>query len=96
MKLFAILSAIATFFLIYWVLPNGKVSPRAVLPAAIITGVLFELVKLIYVIALPWLNFDEVYGPFSISVTLMFWAFVSGLLLLGGAYLSAAEHEMKT
>jgi hypothetical protein len=26
-------------------------------------------------------------------VTLMFWAFISGLLLLGGAYLSAAEKE---
>ncbi len=96
MKLFATLAAITTFFLIYWALPNGKVSARAVLPAAILTGVLFELVKLIYVLALPWLNFEEVYGPFSISVTLMFWAFVSGLLLLGGAYLSAAEHEMKT
>jgi membrane protein/epoxyqueuosine reductase len=29
------------------------------------------------------------YGPFSISVTLIFWAFLSGLLLLGGAHLSA-------
>jgi uncharacterized BrkB/YihY/UPF0761 family membrane protein len=45
------------------------------------------------VVALPWLNFQEVYGPFSISVTLIFWAFLSGLLLLGGAHLSAAGRE---
>jgi membrane protein len=92
MKVTSIITAIATFFLIYWLLPNGKVRPSSVLPAAIIAGLLFEIAKHLYVLALPWLDFQEVYGPFSISVTLMFWAFVSGLLLLGGAYLSAAEH----
>lgn len=92
MKVFSIIAGILTFFLIYWLLPNGKVRARSVLPAAIIAGLLFEVAKLLYVLALPWLDFQEVYGPFSISVTLMFWAFVSGMLLLGGAYLSAAEH----
>ena len=92
MKVISIITAIATFFLIYWLLPNGKVRASSVLPAAIIAGLLFEIAKHIYVLALPWLDFEQVYGPFSISVTLMFWAFVSGLLLLGGAYLSAAEH----
>jgi hypothetical protein len=33
-----------------------------------------------------------VYGPFSLSVSLMFWAFLSGLLLLTGAHLSAQAH----
>jgi membrane protein len=42
--------------------------------------------------ALPWLNFQEVYGPFALSVSMMFWAFLSGLLLLAGANLSAEEH----
>jgi membrane protein/epoxyqueuosine reductase len=44
---------------------------------------------------LPWLNFQEVYGPFSVTVTLIFWSFCSGMLLLGGAYLSAAEHSIR-
>ena len=44
----------------------------------------------LYIFALPLLDFKEVYGPFAISVSLMFWAFISGLLLLGGAHLSAA------
>jgi uncharacterized BrkB/YihY/UPF0761 family membrane protein len=39
------------------------------------------------------LDFKEVYGPFAISVSLMFWAFISGLLLLGGAHLSATGHR---
>jgi YihY family inner membrane protein len=92
MKVFAMAASIAIFFLIYWLLPNGKVPVRAVLPVAIIMGLLSEALKYAYIMALPWLNFQEVYGPFALSVSLMFWAFLSGLLLLAGAHLSAEEH----
>ncbi len=92
MKLFALAASIAIFFLIYWVLPNGKVPARAVLPTAVIMGLLSEALKYGYILALPWLNFSEVYGPFALSVSMMFWAFLSGLLLLAGANLSAEEH----
>jgi len=92
MKVFAIAASIAIFFLIYWLLPNGKVPARAVLPSAIIMGLLSEALKYAYILALPWLNFQEVYGPFALSVSMMFWAFLSGLLLLAGANLSAEEH----
>ncbi len=96
MKLFAIAASIAIFFLIYWVLPNGKVPARTVLPTAIIMGLLSEALKYGYILALPWLNFGEVYGPFALSVSMMFWAFLSGLLLLAGANLSAEEHVRRT
>jgi YihY family inner membrane protein len=93
MKAFAIITTIAIYFLIYWLLPHGKVPVRAVLPAAIVTGLLSEGAKYVYILLLPWLNFQEVYGPFSVSVTLIFWSFWCGMLLLGGAYLSAAQHS---
>ena len=92
MKVCALVTTIIIFFLIYWVLPNGKTPAGAVLPAAIVVGLVWEAAKYLYIWLLPRLNFAEVYGPFSISVTLMFWAFISGLLLLGGAHLSAANH----
>jgi YihY family inner membrane protein len=95
MKVFAITASMAIFFLIYWLLPNGKVPARAVLPAAVIMGLLSEVVKYGYILALPRLNFQEVYGPFALSVSLMFWAFLSGLLLLTGAHLSAQHHNQK-
>ncbi len=91
MKMFAICTSIAIFFLIYWLLPNGKVSARTVLPTAVIMGLLSETLKYAYVLALPRLNFQEVYGPFALSASLMFWAFLTGLLLLTGAHLSARE-----
>ena len=89
MKIFSIGSSIAIFFLVYWLLPNGKVPAQGVLPAAVIMGLLSEALKYAYIFALPRLNFAEVYGPFALSVSLMFWAFLSGLLLLTGAHLSA-------
>lgn len=92
-KVFAMLVSIAIFFLIYWLLPNARIPARSVMPAALATGVLWEGAKYVYIFALPWLDFKEVYGPFALSVTLMFWAFLSGLLLLGGAFISAESAE---
>jgi len=90
-KVFATITSMAIFFLIYWLLPNGKVPAKAVLPAAIIMGFFSEILKYSYILLLPRLNFQEVYGPFAISVSMMFWAFLSGLLLLTGAHLSAQK-----
>jgi YihY family inner membrane protein len=94
LRLFAIATSISIFFLVYWLLPNGKVSARSVLPAAVAMGVLWEVAQFLYVRSLQWLNFQEVYGPFWLSTTLMFWAFISGMMVLAGAHL-AANHSPK-
>jgi membrane protein len=94
-KVFATITSMGIFFLIYWLLPNGKVPARTVMPAAIIMGLLSEILKYSYILLLPRLNFQEVYGPFAISVSMMFWAFLSGLLLLTGAHLSAQKIFLK-
>ena len=89
MKVFAILASIGIFHLIYWLLPHGKVPARVVAPAAVITGIVWEASKYLYIRCLPLLDFQAVYGPFSLAVTLIFWAFLSGMILLAGAHLSA-------
>ena len=88
-------ASIGLFFLIYWGLPNRRVPMRSVLPTAAVMGVLWTLAKWIYILALPHLDFDAVYGPFAVSVTLITWAFVSGLLLLAGAYVSATRLALR-
>jgi len=93
MKCFALVASTGLFFFVYWLLPNGPISPRSVLPAAVTVGVVWELGKYLYIWMLPWLDFKEVYGPFSISVSLMFWAYLSGMLLLAGAHLSAGPQK---
>ncbi len=90
----ALVASILIFFLIYWMLPNRKVPALAVLPTAIVMGLLWEAAKLLYIFLLPRLDFYSVYGPFYVSVTLMIWAFLSGLLLLAGAHFSATRHAL--
>jgi len=94
MRLLALSASILTFFLIYWLLPNRKIPPRSVLPTAIVIGVLWEVAKYLYVLALPRLDFRSVYGPFQYTVGLMMWAFLSGLLLLAGAHFSATRYAL--
>ena len=95
LQICSLAASVGLFFLIYWGLPNRKLPPRAVLPTAIVIGVLWTLAKYIYMLALPHLDFDSVYGPFATSVTLMMWAFISGLLLLAGAYVSATRQALR-
>lgn len=77
------------YFIIYCLLPNGKVPVARVFPAAIVAGLLTVVGKLIYLRTLPMFQFREVYGPFALSVTLLFWAYAGSLILLFGAHLSA-------
>jgi len=87
--------SVLLFFVIYWILPNRRLPWRAVLPSALVAGLLWELAKLLYMAALPWLDFRSVYGPFATSVGLMLWAFLTGLLLLAGAHYSATSYTLK-
>jgi membrane protein len=95
LKIVAVLTSILLFFLIYWILPHRAVPARAVLPTAVVAGISWEVAKHLYILALPWLDFQSVYGPFYISVGLMMWAFLSGLLLLAGAHFSATRYTLK-
>jgi membrane protein len=93
-RILGVATGILIFFLIYWILPNRKVPARAVLPTAIVIGLLWAAAKDLYVLALPRLDFEAVYGPFYVSVGLMIWAFLSGLLLLAGAHFSATRYAL--
>jgi YihY family inner membrane protein len=94
LKILGVVVGILIFFLIYWILPNRKVPARAVLPTAITIGLLWNVAKYLYVLALPRLDFPSIYGPFYVSVGLMIWAFLSGLLLLAGAHFSATRYAL--
>jgi YihY family inner membrane protein len=84
-------ASILFFFSIYWILPNCKVPWRPVLRTSIVTGIAWLLAKLVYVQVLPHLNLKALYGPFYVSVGLLFWAYISGLILFAGAQFSVAR-----
>jgi len=84
-------ACILFFFSIYWVLPNRKVPWRPVLRTSVYTGVIWLAAKYIFMALLPHMHLDDLYGPFYVSVGLLFWAYVSGLILFAGAQFSVAR-----
>jgi len=88
-------ASILFFFSIYWILPNRKLPARPVLRVSIVTGLLWVGAKYIFVAVLPQLHLRALYGPFEVSVGLLLWAYVSGLLLFAGAQFSAMRHNSR-
>jgi YihY family inner membrane protein len=84
-------ASILFFFSIYWLLPNRKVPWRPVLRTSIYTGIIWLAAKYVFMAALPHLDLKALYGPFYVSVGLLFWAYVSGLILFAGAQFSVAR-----
>jgi YihY family inner membrane protein len=84
-------ASILFFFSIYWLLPNRKVPWRSVLQTSIYTGIVWLVARYLFVLVLPHMDLKALYGPFFVSVGLLFWAYVSGLILFAGAQFSVAR-----
>jgi len=84
-------ASIVFFFSVYYLLPNRKVPWRPVLRTSVITGLFWLISRFIFVSILPHLDLKALYGPFYVSVGLLFWAYVSGLILFAGAQFSVAR-----
>lgn len=84
-------ACIVFFFTIYWLLPNRRVPWKPVLRTSIVTGFVWLAAKYIFAAVLPHLDLRSLYGPFFVSVGLLFWAYISGLILFAGAQLSVAR-----
>jgi YihY family inner membrane protein len=84
-------ASIVFFFSVYYLLPNRKVPWRPVLRTSIVTGLVWLITRFLFVAVLPHLDLKALYGPFYVSVGLLFWAYVSGLILFAGAQFSVAR-----
>jgi membrane protein len=95
-KLAAIPSSMLLLFLIYWLLPNCKVSPRRIILPSIIVGLLLESVKYVNLLTWPYLRAKLAleYGPFVYSITIILWGFLAALLVLAGADWSARRSRL--
>ena len=86
-KIAAVPAMMLCLFLIYWLLPNGPVPIRRILPTAVLVGLLLEVLKYLNLLLWPWLRqklFGE-YSAFYMSVSIILFAFVCSMIILGGA-----------
>jgi membrane protein len=81
--------SVAAIFLLYRFLPNCRVRASEVWPAAVAAGVVAEVIRWLYLLALPSLYLQRSQGPYYVSVSFALLAYVEAFVLLGGAYVAA-------
>ena len=90
-KLAAVPISILALFIIYWLLPNRKVPPARVAPAAIFVGLILEALKYVNLAVTPFLQskLEHEYFIFRHSVAILLWSFIAAMVVLAGAEWSA-------
>jgi membrane protein len=95
-KMAAVPVTVFVLFLIYRYLPNGKPPLDRVIPAALVVGVLLEVLK--HINRWVWPGFYQKlgreYNVFKNSVTLILIGFLVSMLVLAGAEWSARGHGL--
>jgi membrane protein len=93
----AILLDVATFMVLYMLLPHGAATWREILPGAIGAGLLWELAKKAFLsFVSTYISMSNlVYGSVAAIIAFLTWAYLSSLIFLFGAYLSVSYYRLK-
>jgi membrane protein len=95
-SLFAAVSYLITvtlFVLVYRFMPRAEVTLRDTLPGAFLAGLLWEIAKYTFAWSLQYFHYDQIYGSVGAVVAVLTWSYVSSLILLFGAQLTAVFHR---
>jgi membrane protein len=93
--LLGVIAGVLLFGAIYFVVPNRPQRVTEVWPGALLAGVLFELLTLLFPIYLHFTGGGNTYGKtFGLFLLLLGYAYFLGLIVMLGASLNAAMEEM--
>jgi membrane protein len=87
------LVTVAVFVLVYRLLPRTAVTWKDTLPGAFLAGLLWEIAKYIFALSLNYFHYDQIYGSVGAVVAVLTWSYMSSLILLFGAQLTAVFHR---
>jgi len=87
------LVTVAVFVLVYRLLPRTAVTWKDTLPGAFLAGLLWEIAKYIFALSVNYFHYDQIYGSVGAVVAVLSWSYVSSLILLFGAQLTAVFHR---
>jgi membrane protein len=92
-----ILLDVVLFMVLYLALPHASPSWREILPGAIGAGLLWEIAKKAFLIFVSTFisTSNLIYGSVAAVIALLTWAYLSGLILLFGAYFSVAYCQQR-
>ncbi len=95
-RVLAFLFSIAIFLLLYKFIPNSKTYWRYIWPGAVLAGILFEIVKTLFVFYLDhFASYESVYGNVASMIILLFWIYISAFIMILGAEFSAEYGRMR-
>ncbi len=87
---------LATFLMIYKLMPNTRTRWRYVWPGAVLAALLFEAAKGAFLTYVDrFANFRDVYGSMADVLVLLLWLYVSSLILILGAELSSEYGRLR-
>ena len=81
------------FLLIYHRLPNRSLRIREVLPSALFAALFWEAARAAFTLLLPFFNYKRLYGSIGMVAMLMSWIYISSLIMLLGAQISAVLYR---
>ncbi|HEY5157330.1 MAG TPA: YihY/virulence factor BrkB family protein [Anaerolineales bacterium] len=93
----AILLDVASFFVLYILLPHGASTWRVILPGAIGAGLFWELAKKAFLLFVSTYitRSNLVYGSVAAIIAFLIWAYLSGVIFLFGAFVSVSYYQLK-
>ena len=80
--------ALLMFMVLFERLPNRSMRLRQAWPGALLTAILWEGARLLFIVFLPFFNYRQIYGSIGVMVSLMTWAYISSAVMLFGAQVS--------
>ena len=83
------------FLMVYRFMPNTKTYWRYIWPGALVSAALFEVSKDLFILYLERTSYEDVYGSVAPVMVLLFWAYVSSLIVLLGAEICSEYERMK-
>ncbi len=84
------------FLMLYKMVPNTKTYWRYIWPGALISAILFETSKNLFILYLEqFASYQNVYGSIAPVIVLLFWAYLSSFIVLMGAELCSEYERLK-
>ncbi|WP_078392106.1 YihY/virulence factor BrkB family protein [Shouchella patagoniensis] len=92
----AIIVMIGSLMILYWISPNEKIRLLDGLPGAITATIGWQLISFFFSLYISnFANYESTYGPLAGVIILMFWFFITGIILIVGAEINATLHQMR-